>query len=170
MHSRHLLRVLKIFMDHSLTGQFTHTHDVVGIIHAILLNGIHCRIDIAATTVEISSVHMNHQWFARHLLGMNSCRIRQPVVRMNDIKLLLTRYHPGNDRIVIDLFMQIVRITSGKFDASQIIRIETTEVSVDMVAQVIEQLRVHIASYTSFHIIPTDILPHYRCAVHTDNS
>ena len=34
-------------MDHSLTGQFTHTHDVVGIIHAILLNGIHCRIDIA---------------------------------------------------------------------------------------------------------------------------
>ena len=170
MHSRHLLRVLEILMDHSLTGQFAHTHDVVGIVHTILLNGIHCRIDIAATTVKISSMHMDHQWLTRYLLGMYPCRISQPVMRMNDIKLLLTCYHPGNDRVVIDLFVQVVRIASGELDTSQIIRIEIVEVSVDMIAQVIEQLRIHITAYASFHIVPTDISPHYRRAVHADNS
>ena len=83
------LRVPKIPMDQPVDGSVRSTHDVVGIVHTILLNGIHCRIDIAATTVEISSMHMDHQWLTRYLLGMYPCRISQPVMRMNDIKLLL---------------------------------------------------------------------------------
>ena len=144
MHSRHLLRVLKILMDHSLTGQFAHTHDVVGIVHTILLNGIHCRIDIAATTVEISSMHMDHQWLTRYLLGMYPCRISQPVMRMNDIKLLLTGYYSGNDREIINLFVQVPGITTCKFHTSQIIHMHIRKIGIDMVAERVIFFRCHL--------------------------
>lgn len=53
---------------------------MIGMIHTIFLNGINCGVHITTTTVKVSSMYVNHQWFARYLFCMNTGRISQPVM------------------------------------------------------------------------------------------
>ena len=93
MHCKTFCRILMIVINDSLPGQFTYTHDAISIIHSILFYAINRRIDITSTPVKISCVNVNDQWFSTYLLGMNSCRISQPIMSMYDIKLLLACNH-----------------------------------------------------------------------------
>ena len=56
---------------------------------------------------------------------------------MNDFKFLLTGYDTRYDGIVVYLFVQIVRITSGKLNTPEIIGILIIEISLYMITQII---------------------------------
>ena len=87
------------------------------IVHTILLNRIDIRIHITTATIIIRSMNMDYQRLTTHIFSVNTRRISQPVVRMDDIILFRTSDYSRNDRIVIDLFQKIIRITSGKLKA-----------------------------------------------------
>ena len=135
VHGKYFSWILMIFINHRTAGQFGHTHDTVGMIHTVLLNRINSRIDFSARTVKIRSVHMNTKRFAAHHLGVHTGRISQPVMRMDNIKLLLTGYYSGNNRKVVDFLVQISRITSCKLHTSQIIDMHIGEIGINMVAE-----------------------------------
>ena len=90
-----------IMVDHSLPRQFAHAHDAIGVIHSVFLYAINRRIHIAATPVEVCGMHVNHQRLPAHLLGVDAGRVSQPVVRMDDVELLLacnnSRHNPSAD-------------------------------------------------------------------------
>ena len=170
MHGEHFARILIVLMNNCLTCQLTYTHDTVSMVHTILFNRINGRVHITTASVKVCGVHMDNQRFSWNLLSMNTCRISQPVVWVNNIKLLLTSYHTGYNRIVVDFFMQIIRISSWEFHATQIIGMHIIEVCINMVAQVIIKLRIHIMSYSIFYIIPLYVTPYNRHTVHSYNT
>ena len=120
-------------MNNSLPGQLTYAHDVIGMIHTVFLYCVYSRIYITTATVKIGGMHVDHQRLTRYLFGMQTGRICQPIVWVYDIKLLLTGYHAGHNGIIIDLFMQIVRITPREFDASQVICMQIIEIGINMI-------------------------------------
>ena len=54
---------------------------------------------------------------------------------MDDVELLLAGYHAGNDGEVIDLFMQVARIATGKLHTTQVVDVHVGEVCINMVAE-----------------------------------
>ena len=135
VHGKTFARVLMILVNNSLTGQLGHTHNTVGMIHAILFHSIYRRIHLTARTVKISSMHMDTQRFATYQLGMHTSRISQPVVRMDNIKFLLARNHPCNNRKIIDLIMKVSRIAAGKLHTPQVIDVHVREIRIDMITE-----------------------------------
>ena len=65
-------------------------------IHPVLLDGINRRIHIPAAMIEISSVDMDHQGLAADLLRMNTGRISQLIVSMDNIELFCPRHDTGH--------------------------------------------------------------------------
>ena len=92
MHSYHLCRIYSIPVDNNIPRQITHRDHPVGSQHALPFQIVYQLIHILATSIEFRSMHMNNQGFARYLFRGNTRSIRQPVVRMNHVKFLLTRY------------------------------------------------------------------------------
>src|SRR5574344_2319208 len=90
---------------------------------------------------------------------MYACRICQPVMCMNDIEILLTSNNSCNNRVIINLLMQIVRIATTELHASQVIYIHIVKVGIYMVAQTEIQLRIHNITYPALNIIIIDITP-----------
>ena len=89
--------VLMIMVDDGLTCEFRHTHDAVSIVHTILLYAIDSGVHIATRAVKVGSMDVNAQRFATDILGMDTCRIGEPVMSMDDIKLLGAGYDASND-------------------------------------------------------------------------
>ena len=87
--------VAQILVDYSLACQLTNAENVVGIVHTVLLNGIYRRIHIAAATVKVCSMDMDNQFLSRYLLSMDTGRICQPVMRVDDIELFCTCNNTG---------------------------------------------------------------------------
>ena len=110
--------------------------------HTVPFDIIHRRIYITPASVEICRMHVNNQRFTAHLLGVNTGRIGEPIMGMNDIELNRTGNHPGYNRVIIYLLHQIIGVTSRKFDTTQII---------------------------GFKIIPTYVSPCDRCIRSSDN-
>ena len=167
MNGCHFRGILMIFFNHRLAGQVTYGYDMIRIIHAILFYGIYIRIHISATTVVISSMHVYNKRFATHILGMYSGRISQPVVRMDNVILFRTGHHACNDRVVIDLFQQVIGITAGKFHASKIIHVTITEISINMIAEIIIFLRIHVFRQSLPDVVHLDITPYDRNITHS---
>ena len=167
VHGEYFARILIILVNNRLTCQLTYTHDAISMVHTVLFNGVNSRIHITTASVKVCSVYMDNQRFSRNLLSMNTSRISQPVVRVNNIKLLLTSHHTGYNRIVIDFFMQIIRISSRKLHATQIIGMHIIKICINMVTQVIIKLRIHIMSHSIFYIIPLYVTPYNRYTVHS---
>ena len=86
-----------ILVDNGLTREFRYTHDTIGPIHTVLLDTIDSGIHLTTATVEVGSMDVNAQWFATHLLGMNTGREGKPIVGVDDIKLLSTSHLTGED-------------------------------------------------------------------------
>ena len=168
VHGCHLRRILMIFLDHRLTGQVRHRDDVIGIIHTILLDGIHIRIDIATATVIVRRMHVDHQRLSTHVFRMDTRRIGQPVVRMDNVILLSTCDHTRYDGVVVDLLQQVVGITTGKLHATQIIHMAVAEVRINMVTIPIILLGIHTClRHLLLHIGGIHIFPNDRHMVDT---
>ena len=78
--------ILMILLDHCPTGQVTHGDDMVCVVHPIHLDTEDCRIDIPSATVEVGSMNVYDQRLPCDLLGMNTCGVSQPVMRVDDIE------------------------------------------------------------------------------------
>ena len=72
MDSGNLCGILTVFLDNGATGEFAHSHDMIGVVHTVFLDSEHGGIHISARTVEVGSVNMDHEGFASHLLGMDT--------------------------------------------------------------------------------------------------
>ena len=123
VHGKTLCRILMIVVNHRLARQLAHAHDTVRVVHTVLFDTVDRGIHISTTPVEVRGMHMNHQWLPADLLGMDTRRIGQPIVCMNDVELLLPGYNSCHDGIIVDLLVQVVRIATGKLHAAQIIHI-----------------------------------------------
>ena len=87
VHGETLAWVLVILVDDRLAGQLRYTHNAVGIVHTILLDGIHRRVHLATASVEVGGMYVDAQWFAAYSLGMDAGREGKPVVSMDNIKV-----------------------------------------------------------------------------------
>jgi hypothetical protein len=94
---------------------------MVGFVHTSTLNGIYRRVDVTTATVEVSSMHVNNEWFARDLLSKYASRVGEPIVTMDDIKLQSRSQYAGNSLVVADLLKQVVWIATGESYAAEII-------------------------------------------------
>ena len=123
VHSDTLRRVLMILLDHGATSEFRHTHDEVGMIHTIFFDdecGV-ARVAHTACTVILCRVYVYAQGLTAHLLGVDTSRIGEPVVGVDDVKLLFASDDTCHDRVVVDLFQQVFRILTRKLDTSQVV-------------------------------------------------
>ena len=135
MDGKDLVGALTILVDDSSSGQVAHTDDSVRVVHPLPLDRIDLRIDIATTAVEVSRMHMDHQWPPRHHLRMDSRWVGEPVVRVNDVARHRPRYDTRHDRVVVDLLQQVVRVSSAKLQTAQVIGTAIAEVIVDMLSR-----------------------------------
>ena len=110
VYRAHFARVDAVFLYHRVTRQIAHADDMVRLVHAAFLDGIYCRIDIAAAAVEIGGMHVNHQRLPADMFGEHSCRISQPVMTVNNIKIQTVCQHACYRLVVAYLFYQVVGI------------------------------------------------------------
>ena len=118
MYRAYLARVDTVFLNHRITCQVAHAHDVVSFLHTAFLNRENGRIDITATTVEIRRMDMDNQWFAADMFREHTRRISEPVVAVDDVEIQTVSQHTRHGLIVTDLLNQVIRITAGETDAT----------------------------------------------------
>ena len=114
-------------------------------------------------------MHVDHQRFAGHVLRVYAGGICEPVVRVYHVAWNGARDHSGHNRVIVDFLDDVVWVSAGEFDASQVIETHIVEIGVDMVAKVEIQLRVHHLAYASLHIIAVHVAPCHRSAVGADD-
>ena len=169
VHGVALTRILMVLVDNRLTCQLRHAHNTIGIVHTIFLNGINGGVHLTARTVEIRSVNVDTQWLTTNVLGMDSSRISQPVVCMNDVEFLRTSHNTCNDGIIIDFLMQVAGIATCKFHTSQVVDIHVIEIRVDMVTILEVIFRTHDIAYPTVDIIILYVAPCDRHSIHGNN-
>ena len=167
VHGKYLSWVLMILIDNCATGKLRYAHNAIGVIHSVLFHRIDSRINLSSRTVKISGMNMNAERLAAYHFRMHTGRIGQPVVCVDNVKLLLTRHHSGYNRKVIDFFMQISRITAGKVHTAKVVDVHIREIRIDMVAQSVVLFRTHCRQ-TRLQIIIIDVTPYDRHLVHAD--
>ena len=170
VHGEALAGILMVLIDNGLTGQLRHAHDAVGPVHTVLLYGIHCGIDLAAAAVEVGGMHVYAERLAADLLGMDTCRIGEPVMSMDNVKLLSTSHLSGDDRVIVDLFVKVAWITACKLHGAKVVDVHIVEVGVDMVAQLEVILGRHYIATTLFDVVVADVAPGDRHTIHGNNT
>ena len=151
--------VLMVFVDDGVPGEIAHTDDVVGMVHAVLLDAVHLRVHLSAASVEIGGVDVDDHRLATHVFGVDTCWIGEPVVGMDDVELLPACDDACADGVIVDFFQEVVRISAGKLDATQIVHMHVIEICVDVVAQFVVFLRVHDGTHPVLEGFITGIAP-----------
>ena len=151
-----------VFVDDGVARQVADGYDMVGVAHSVELDAEHRRVGLAARTVELGGVDMDDHRFACYLLGMDSGRIGQPVVAVDDVEIERAGYDACADRIVVDLFDKIVGIAARELETSQVVGAHIVEVGVDMVAQPVVEVGRHDAPDALLDIVAVDVAPGYR--------
>ncbi len=170
MHSRHLARIDSVFVNHGLPRQVAHAHDVVRLVHASFLDGVHSRVHIASAAVEIRRMHVDYQRFARNVFGKNAGGIGQPVVRVDNIKVERVRQHRCHCLVVSYLLYQVVGIASGEPHTAQIVRADSPIVVFDAVSEVEIFLGRHFSFHALTDVVVAVLFPHNRHAIRPDDS
>ena len=109
---------------------------------------------------------MDTERLTTDLLGMDTSGEGQPVVSVDDVKLLGTGHLTGDDRVVVNLLVQIARITAGKLHRTQIVHVHIVKVCVDMITQLEIVVRIHNVTHTLLHVVVIDITPGNGHSVH----
>ena len=158
--------ILMILVNHRLAGQFRYAHDAVGIVHTILLDAVDGGVHLATRTVEVGSMDVDAQGLSADLLGVDACRISQPVMGMNDVVVEGTSHHTGDDGIVVDFLVQVARIAASKLHGAQIVDVHVVEVSIQVVAQAEIEVGVHDVPYPFANIVSRHVAPGNGHSVH----
>ena len=130
-----LARVLVILVDDRLPRQFAHAHDAVGVVHAVLLYRIDRGVDLSARPVEVGGVDVYAERLSAHLLGVYASWEGEPVVGVDDVEVLGPCHHSRYDGVVVDLLVEVGRVSACKLHGSQFVDVHVAEVGIDMVAQ-----------------------------------
>ena len=109
---------------------------------------------------------MDAQWLSANILCMDACRVCKPVVSMYDVKILLTRHDSSYDRVIVNLLVEILWISTSKLHTAKIVDIHIVEISVNMVTQLEIKVRRHNIANSRAHIVMADIPPCYRDCIH----
>ena len=142
---------------------------MIAIIHPILLYSINNRIRVTSTSVELSCMNMNYHWFTANTFSVQSRRVSQPVVSMNNIKIISTSNYTGNYRIVISLLKYIVWITTRKLNTTQVVCMHIVEISINIIPQFKILLGIHKLFESRFNSSFRHILPHNGSIIGTNN-
>ena len=143
---------------------------MVGIVHAVFLDIEHCGIDVATASVEVGGMNVNHQWLACDLLGVNTGRIGEPVVRVDNIAWNGACNHTSHNRIIVDFLNEVIGVTTGELDAAQVVGVHIIEITVDVISQIKISLRVHHIADTALHIFAAHVAPCDRRGVGANDS
>ena len=170
MHRAYFAWILTVFLDYGLTSQIADTYDVVGLIHTTFLYRINGGVNIATAAVKIGSVYVYYQWFAADVFRKHTCRIGQPVMAVNNVKIQTVCQHTCHSFVVADFFNQVIRIASGEIYATQIICANTTVVVANAIAEMIILLRTHSPFHPLLHIVVIIVFPYHRNTVSTDDA
>ena len=133
-----LARVLVILVDDRLPRQFAHAHDAVGVVHAVLLYRIDRGVDLSARPVEVGGVDVYAERLSAH------------------------RY----DGVVVDLLVEVGRVSACKLHGSQFVDVHVAEVGIDMVAQPVVVVGRHQSAEPLLHEAIVHVAPYDRHAVH----
>ena len=107
VHSEALAWVLMILVDYGLTCKFRHTHDAIGVVHTVLLYRVNCRVHLSTRAVEVGSVNVYAERLSADTLSVNASRICEPVMGMDDVKLLGASHNTCYDRVVVDFLVKV---------------------------------------------------------------
>ena len=114
-------------------------------------------------------MNVYHERFAGDVLRVYAGRICQPVVGVYDVTLYGAGDHACDDRVVVDLFKQIVGITARELDTAQVVQPEVIEICIYMVAELEIHFRIHHVADAVADIIPADITPRYRNVIGSED-
>ena len=126
------------------------------------------RVNDTTTAVVFSSMNVDDERFACHLLCMDACREGKPVVSVNYVESSIVQCLACDDtshyRVVVDLFEQVLWILARELDTAKVVGVDIAEIGIDLTAKVIIFLRIlHDMSTALLDIVPIHILPYHRC-------
>ena len=159
-----------ILVDDGLTRELRHTHDTVGPVHTVLLDTIDGGVHLTTTAVEVGSMHVDTQRLAAHLLGMNTSGEGQPIVSVDDIKLFGTGHLTSDDRVVVDLLVQVAGIAACKLHRTEVVDVHIIEVGIDMVTKLEIVVGIHDITHTLTYIVIVHIAPGDGNGVHSNDA
>ena len=116
MDCHYLIRINPVTIDHDISCQITHCNHPVSSLHSTPLYIIHLLVDILPTSVKFRGMYMDHQRFTRNFFRHNPGRIGQPVMRVDNIKILLCRYRPCHHGVTGNFFHQVCSVFTGKLE------------------------------------------------------
>ena len=94
----------------------------------------------------------------------------KPVVRMDDIELLGTGHLTGNDRVIINLLVQVAGITTSKLHSTEVVNVHIIEIGIDMITELEIVIRIHDVAHALLHIIVAYIAIGNRYGIHSHNA
>ena len=148
---------------------FGDAHDAVGVVHSVFFNAIDRWVHLSAGAVEVCGVDVDDQWFSADVLCVDSGGVGEPVVSVDDVKLLLACDDACHDGVVVAFILQVLGIASGEADASQIVGEPIVEVGVDVISEIIVKLGVHLGSEALSQIIGIHVAPNDGCFAQADD-
>ena len=153
MYSGDFSRVLVVLIDYCSAGKVAHGNDVISLIHPVHLDTKDRWVYITPTTVKVGGVYMYDERLPRHLFGVDTRRIGQPVVGVDDIYLFGTCDYTCYDGVVVDLLQKVIGILARELKAAKVIRPTVGEVSIDMIPQMVVHLWAHFARETLSYVL-----------------
>ena len=143
---------------------------MIRLVHSALFDSIDSGIDIASATVEISSVDVDDQRFARYMLGKDSRGVGQPIVGVDNIEIKAISKHRRHCLVVANLFDEIIGIAPGEAHATEVVGTYSAIVVSYAITEPEILFGGHSALHTLPHIVVTIFFPHDRYTVRSDDA
>src|SRR5690554_706076 len=160
VYGRYLPFGLVVILDNGFAGEVAYTDDVVTVIHTVLLDPVDDRVWLTPAAVVFRSMYVDNQRFSTYVLGMQTGRVGEPVVGVNDVVLISPRNNTGYDGVVVGLLQDIARVPARELQTTKIVGIHVVEVGIYVVTHPEILLWIHELFESRLYRFPADIPPH----------
>ena len=174
VHCNHLCRIDSIPVDTDVSCKLTHSHDLVSCHHTLCLKINHACIDlIVACAVIRCRVHMHYERLSCQLLSRNTCKISEPVVCVNHIKLILVLHcdSRADHSVACYLFHKVCTVFSRELVLLAVLHTKTLDLSLALLfhhcGEVLRiNIRDHVASDVNELYLSEELI--HGCAYSVD--